>query len=118
MDIKGINKICINLLMGVVVFIVLYCGNFAISWLKNFEYTDMLFVTLPFLMLGICCAAVFGFAADYAEEKRQRELRKKKRNFVLKNAYRNRNKIVLHGNVVKNELFIWKGAYKFKNYFI
>ncbi len=105
MKIKGLSKICINLLTAVVIFIVLYCINFGLSWINNLSYCDMLLVTLPFLALGICTLAVFGYAAEYAEEKRQQEIRRKKRNFVLKKAYRNRNNIVFVRSIAKYELF-------------
>ena len=99
MNIKGLTKVCINLLIAVVVFIVMYCVNFGLS------YSDMLFITLPFIGLSVLCVAAFGIVADCIEEKRQREIRKRKRIFVLKRAYRNRNKIVLVKSVPKFELF-------------
>lgn len=105
MNIKGMTKLCINLLVAVVIFTVLYCINFGFSWINNLSYKDMLYVTIPFLILTICCITAFGIVADFIEEKKQREIRKKKRNFVLKMAYRNRNKIVLLKNVYKFELF-------------
>lgn len=105
MNVKGLTKICINLLIAVVFFIVMYCVNFGLSWINNLSYSDMLFATLPFIVLSILCVAVFGIVADCVEERRQREIRKKKRIFVLKRAYRNRNKIALVKSVTKFELF-------------
>ena len=105
MNSKGLTKVCINLLIAVVVFIVMYCVNFGLSWINNLSYSDMLFITLPFIGLSVLCVAAFGIVADCIEEKRQREIRKRKRIFVLKRAYRNRNKIVLVKSVPKFELF-------------
>ena len=48
MNVKGLTKVCINLLIAVVVFIVMYCVNFGLSWINNLSYSDMLFVTLMF----------------------------------------------------------------------
>lgn len=105
MTIKGLTKLCINLLIAVVIFSVLYCVNFGVSWLNKLSYGDMLSVTLPFVALGICCLLAFGIVADNIEEKRQREIRKRKRNFVLKRTYRNRNKIIYLNRAPKFDLF-------------
>lgn len=105
MKIKFLTKLCINLLMAVVIFTALYCVNFGVSWLNNLSYGNMLAVTLPFIGLSICCLFAFSIVADNIEEKRQREIRKRKRNFVLKKAYRNRNKIIYLNHVSKLDLF-------------
>lgn len=100
-----ISKICVNLLISVVVFVTMYCVNYGISWINNLSYTDMLYTTLPFLFLSICTLATFGFVADCIEEKKQREIRKKKRVSVIKRAYKNRNKIILVRSTPKYEIF-------------
>lgn len=105
MNINGLTKICINLLAAVVVFIIMYCVNFGLSWLNNLSCSDMLIVTLPFIILSILCLATFGIVADRIEERRQMEIRKRKRIFILKRAYRNRNKIIVLKSVPKFELF-------------
>lgn len=105
MNNKGIRNICINLLGAAVVFIVIYAVNYSLSWINDVSFTDMLMVTLPFAALGILCIAVFAVAADCIEEKKQREIRRKRRIFILKRAYRNRNKIVFFNKMPRLELF-------------
>lgn len=105
MKIKTLTKICINLLLAVVVFSVLYCVNFAVSWINSLDYSNMLYITLPFVGLSICCLVTFGIIAERVEEKRQMEIRRKKRMFVLKRAYANRNNIIYLKRAPKLDLF-------------
>ncbi len=105
MNKKGIRNICINLLGAACMFIVIYAVNYGLSWINDASFGDMIMVTLPFALLAILCIAVFGIAAEAIEEKKQREIRRKKRVFILKRAYRNRNKIVFNNKMPRLELF-------------
>lgn len=105
MDVRKLTKICINLLLAVFVFSAVYCINFAVSWINSLDYGNMLSITLPFVALGICCLVAFGIIAERIEEERQRKIRKRKRMFVLKKAYVNRNNIIYLKSAPKLELF-------------
>lgn len=105
MKTNTLAKICINLLLAVVAFSAIYCVNFAISWINSLDYGNMLAVTLPFVGLAIVCLIAFGIIAERAEEKRQMEIRRRKRMFVLKRAYKNRNNIIYLKRAPKLDLF-------------
>lgn len=105
MKINTLTKICINLLLAVVAFSALYCVNFALSWINSLDYGNMLSMTLPFVGLAIVCLIAFGIIAERVEEKRQMEIRRKKRMFVLKRAYENRNNIIYLKRATKLDLF-------------
>lgn len=105
MKTKTLTKICINLLLAVVAFSLIYCVSFALSWINSLDYGNMLTVTLPFVALAIVCLIAFGIIAERVEEKRQMEIRRRKRMFVLKRTYENRNNIIYLKRAPKLNLF-------------
>lgn len=105
MNIRKMTGVCLNLLAAIVIFTVLYCVNYGVSWVNNLSYTDMLMVTVPFVVLALLSILAYGIVSERIEEKRQREIRRRQRRYIVRTIHRNRNKIIYLRKMPKLELF-------------
>lgn len=105
MNINKLTRLCLITLVLFAVSVMLYCLSYGISWVNLLSLKTMLTVTVPFVVFALACLAGFHIISSRIEEKRQMEIRRRQRQYIVREIYRNRNKIIYLRKVPKLDLF-------------
>ncbi len=105
MKTNKLTRLCLITLILFATSVMLYCLSYGISWINLFTVETMLKVTVPFVAFALVCLLGLHIISSRIEEKRLMEMRRRQRQYIVREICKNRHKIIYLRKVPKLDLF-------------